>query len=465
MNATKERSRMRARAAIQMMMAAVASAGLMALGSGQAFASPVGCGETITHDTTLKGDLTNCPGDGLVIGADNITLNLNGHTIDGTVSQADCDRLATFRVGIRDSGYDGLTIENGSVQQFDEGLAAGDIGVGMSDSRLHGLALRNNRFGGFDLGGSRAADTQNDQIEHNVVSGTGCGTGIKLNTTRANRVADNRVQNDNAGIVVCCSGDSNVINRNAVSGGQEDGILVFAETGARVVDNSVSDVGGDGAIEVNGNSTGAVVRNNAIARSLGAAISIDSCCGSDPGVPTDIQVARNSLTSVADGIILFETDRDQISDNSVRGSGTFGGPFQGFGVLLDGSSGTVVNRNTISGGRSPGIGISIGLASEFGPSPRPVAGDTVTRNVSNDNGTDGIVVQPVAHDTALERNTAHGNGADGIHVLSPFTTITRNEADLNAALGIDAVAGVTDGGHNHASGNGNAAQCMNVLCN
>ena len=32
-------------------------------------ATGVTCGQTITHDTTLTADLTNCPGDGLVIGA------------------------------------------------------------------------------------------------------------------------------------------------------------------------------------------------------------------------------------------------------------------------------------------------------------------------------------------------------------------------------------------------------------
>jgi hypothetical protein len=29
-------------------------------------------------------------------------------------------------------------------------------------------------------------------------------------------------------------------------------------------------------------------------------------------------------------------------------------------------------------------------------------------------------------------------------------------------LGIEAVAGVVDGGHNHAGGDGNAAQCTNI---
>ena len=41
------------------------------------------CGDTITADTMLDGDLIDCPNHGIVIGADDITLDLNGHRIDG----------------------------------------------------------------------------------------------------------------------------------------------------------------------------------------------------------------------------------------------------------------------------------------------------------------------------------------------------------------------------------------------
>ena len=42
------------------------------------------CGETITASTTLTSDLTNCPGDGLVIAASNIVLDCAGHSITGS---------------------------------------------------------------------------------------------------------------------------------------------------------------------------------------------------------------------------------------------------------------------------------------------------------------------------------------------------------------------------------------------
>ena len=46
-------------------------------------ASHVTCGDVITQDTTLDSDLDDCPAEGIVIGADGVTLRPNGHTIDG----------------------------------------------------------------------------------------------------------------------------------------------------------------------------------------------------------------------------------------------------------------------------------------------------------------------------------------------------------------------------------------------
>jgi hypothetical protein len=63
------------------------------------------CGQTLTASTTVANDLTNCPGDGLVIGAAGITLDLNGHTIDG--------QLAGF--GIRSDRFVNVTIEHGTI--------------------------------------------------------------------------------------------------------------------------------------------------------------------------------------------------------------------------------------------------------------------------------------------------------------------------------------------------------------
>ena len=66
--------------------------------------------------------------------------------------------------------------------------------------------------------------------------------------------------------------------------------------------------------------------------------------------------------------------------------------------------------------------------------------------------------------TLILHDRARENSDDGIDVESADATVTENRANRNADLGIEAVPGVTDGGGNAASGNGNPAQCANVAC-
>jgi parallel beta-helix repeat protein len=64
----------------------------------------------------------------------------------------------------------------------------------------------------------------------------------------------------------------------------------------------------------------------------------------------------------------------------------------------------------------------------------------------------------------LTDNLAFSNLDDGIEVGVSGATLTRNEANDNGDLGIEAVPATIDGGGNRASGNGNPAQCVGVAC-
>jgi parallel beta-helix repeat protein len=66
--------------------------------------------------------------------------------------------------------------------------------------------------------------------------------------------------------------------------------------------------------------------------------------------------------------------------------------------------------------------------------------------VANSRFSDGILVNGGATETLLERNTANESGHDGIEVSAAGTTVTRNSANFNHDLGIEAVPGVIDGG-------------------
>ena len=69
----------------------------------------VTCGQTLTHSVRLANDLTNA-GDGLIVGADGVTVDLSGHAIDGDGTPGATGPDA----GILDTGRNGVTIKGGT---------------------------------------------------------------------------------------------------------------------------------------------------------------------------------------------------------------------------------------------------------------------------------------------------------------------------------------------------------------
>ena len=145
-------------------------------------------------------------------------------------------------------------------------------------------------------------------------------------------------------------------------------------------------------------------------------------------------------------------------------SNRFEGNWYGLNLyLLEGPGTVTISRNVMTGTLGTGISIS---------SPEDVLLD---RNRLSDSGGYGIHLRSWTYwvpshyvtdngNYVVSRNRTDHNGRDGIYVEVPSTTITRNFASFNGDLGIEAVAGVTDGGKNKARGNGNPAQCVGVSC-
>jgi hypothetical protein len=90
-----------------------------------AFAAPanaatLSCGATITENTTLDSDVvcTDPAATGVHIAADNITLQLNGHTIRGAE-----DLAVDSSIGIDSTRpVQGVQIRNGTIEGFDTGV-------------------------------------------------------------------------------------------------------------------------------------------------------------------------------------------------------------------------------------------------------------------------------------------------------------------------------------------------------
>jgi hypothetical protein len=108
-----------------------------------AYANP-NCGDTITSSVTLSADLLCKASDGLNVGADNVTINLNGHTISCVDNSqfvgflGSCESLFTsnpamhFPTGITSYQHNNVTILGpGTVYGFNIGIFLG------SGSNLH----------------------------------------------------------------------------------------------------------------------------------------------------------------------------------------------------------------------------------------------------------------------------------------------------------------------------------------
>ena len=377
----------------------------------------LGCGAIITTDTTLDSDLTSCPSNGIVIGADNITLDLNGHTVGGDgVPTGSCFDDGICDLGIsNDAGHSGVTITGGTVRGFDIGTSV----VGGSENRIQRVALANNSTFGVSVGDSTAI-----RIEHNSSVNEGI-SGIVMFDSRAGRIEHNSVTGAHGYAIAVFGSSHNRLEHNLLDG-NDHGILLDSCDGNEVHGNRISHSGGSSI---------------------------------DMGHSSENRVGENVLRDNGDGVILFEANANLINDNSVKGTGLFGFPDAGgFGLILDGADDNVVLRNDVTGGNGPAIFVT-SLESQ-GTSDRNV----ISHDVVNSRFSDGILVNGDATATLLEHNTAVDNGHDGIEVAAAGTTVTRNTADFNHDLGIEAVLGVIDGGGNRARGNGNPLQCTNVAC-
>ena len=140
------------------------------------------------------------------------------------------------------------------------------------------------------------------------------------------------------------------------------------------------------------------------------------------------------------------------------------GQFAGIEVLEQSSRNRITN-NVVDFNQAPGIAIGLPISTSTGPSDANTVSGNTSRNNTGGAASDGIIIGTRATRTVVDHNNANRNGDDGIDVEIASTTLTANTANTNVDLGIEAVAGVTNGGGNHASGNGNVfTQCLNITC-
>lgn len=253
-----------------------------------AAASHVSCGDVITTDTTLDSDVGPCTSDGLIIEADGITLDLNGHRIFGL------EDLPGEGVGVRIVGRTGVHVTNGVISDFDAGVALLD---GANQNKVSGITARDNvgtAFGDFGDGIAISQSHDNLILKNTVVrngpfDGIGMFNGSSGNTINQNFVADNDIAssptvNQDDGIRMEPNTTNNTVVNNTVLRNGLDGIAVFFQSTGNVIENNtVRDNGfhdklhrkGDG-IRVFSEGNNTLIKSNSVFDNAANGIRVDS---------------------------------------------------------------------------------------------------------------------------------------------------------------------------------------------
>lgn len=194
----------------------------------------VPCGTEITRDTTLDHHVVGCSGDGLVITADNVTLDLAGHKISG-LGAGD---------GVSVRGF-GDVVRNGTITGFDDGIQLGTDGIVGGDATLKNLTLARNGIGVFGL--SRPGYGASGQVtltDSRLVDNSGDGLYLEGGAVSATLVGNHIARSGHDGIAFFNTSGNLVQNNDIVNNGR-DGVHSNISV-VRLVDNRASRNGGNG---------------------------------------------------------------------------------------------------------------------------------------------------------------------------------------------------------------------------
>jgi parallel beta-helix repeat protein len=368
-------------------------------------AEVVHCGQVITRSLTVANDVGPCAGDGLIVRANDITVDLNGHVARGA---GFANPSSIDSAGVRLDSVTGVTVRSGTVREF----AVGVLVLHGSGNTISGITAADNvgrSFATYGDGINLDASSDNTVIG-STVTGNGPFAGIDMtNDASGNHIANNHVADNHVvatfefgdcqcddGIAVA-AGSFNVISGNVVERNGEFGIAMAGRDAShdQALDNISRDNGNFGINA--GGSGGHLVSNNVVTGNgfdRFAAPSVGPQPFNDGGV-------------AACGTCFGPGDLTTIQDNVVTGNG-------GIGVFLG------FNGNEFLGGT--------GIFGTFPPRPyQAPRSNLVQRNQVRDNTGDGIFVEcekvfdasfnstcltdsPPHHGLRILDNTSLGNG-------------------------------------------------------
>ncbi|MDD5317898.1 MAG: right-handed parallel beta-helix repeat-containing protein [Candidatus ainarchaeum sp.] len=228
----------------------------------------------------------------LNISADGITLDCQGHWINGTDE--------TYTYGVYNGGFDGVTVRNCKIARFDHSIY---WYMGADNGVIEENTLTMNDNGGIVL----EFNCTNNTVSGNTLSDNGVGISL-LHNCKGNVIAGNTARdigdscvyvgsfssnnlitgqqctNAYFGVYLDGQSDNNTVLGNSIEGGQSGIMLHSASSNNEVRDNTVS--GAERGIYLLYEADNNQISNNVVAQSSWFDVSLDSSTAGNTGANT-----------------------------------------------------------------------------------------------------------------------------------------------------------------------------------
>lgn len=328
----------------------------------------VQAGVKVTSDYTLTSDMY-CEGDCLIVSADGITIDGNGHAITGNGSGNGIANYYMDGGGIRQTAHNNFTIRNVTITGFHNGISfflstGSTIQNVTASSNTYGIYLKSsnsntlinnitdsNSGSAYASGGNQIhssgiylssssdnylgldnrPDTGNT-ANHNNNTGIfiegGSGNHLNYNTTDLNGVWGILTMYSNAG-----RPDSNVFFGNNANSNGSYGIQTDWGIRDTIINNTANSNGLDGIYLYNSSAT--TIKNNTVKNNLYTGIRVRHRADNNT-------VTGNAIESNPYGIYLSENSSNTLTNNIINSNTSDG-------IHLDSSSSNTIANNTFYG--------------------------------------------------------------------------------------------------------------------
>ncbi len=178
------------------------------------------CGQVIKQSVKLTANL-DCKTDGLIVGADGITIDLNGFTLNGPGEKSS-------KVGVMFADNDGVTVQGpGTIENFQ----AGALFSGGEDNKISKVTFMNNEIAIFETGAKNTAIEDNSMFDNSI--------GVAAHSSSGSTLTTNLFKaNDLAGVTLVNSAN-NELSANTIQGSVNGIFLDGQSTKNNIDSNSV----------------------------------------------------------------------------------------------------------------------------------------------------------------------------------------------------------------------------------